>query len=274
MVTSLLLDIGLTLGVLCGISGVYLLSRTELRPDADAVLNASREYRWLNPARLLRHAGIMPADFKFVYWPLKLSLAVTMPLTIAELNPATPAWMLASSSLSGFISLDFLLWQRRKRRQQAVQGSLSFFVDLVSAYLQSGKSMASAFEQAGEFGFDRKHPLALEVQLVSREIRAGESYPKAFERLYLRTGVPELQRLAAVITVGRQAGAAMTDTLAQQAEAIRERQDELNRKLISQKSIKLLLAMMTVGLPVFSVIVIFPAVVKISEIFQLLKGIL
>jgi len=31
---------------------------------------------------------------------------------------------------------------------------------------------------------------------------------------------------------------------------------------------------MVVGLPVFTVIVIFPAMIKLAEIFQLLKGIL
>ncbi|MBE95293.1 MAG: hypothetical protein CMG89_09800 [Marinobacter sp.] len=274
MVTSLLIDIGLCVGVLCGMGGVYLLSRTELRPDADAILRSSGEYRWLYPAKLMRHAGIMPADFRFVYWPLKISLAVTMPLVLAELNTEAPVWTLLLSSLSAFFTLDFLLWQRRKQRRQTLQGNLSFFVDLVNAYLHSGASMARAFELAGEFGFERRHPLAMEVQLVAMEIRAGESYAKAFERLYLRTGVRELQRLAAVVTVGRQAGAAMTDTLAQQSDVIRDRQDELNRKLISQKSILLLFAMMVVGLPVFTVIVIFPAMIKLAEIFQLLKGIL
>tara|TARA_R110002096_G_scaffold60131_6_gene150237 strand:- start:3144 stop:3968 length:825 start_codon:yes stop_codon:yes gene_type:complete len=273
MVTLLLLDIGLAVGALCGIAGVYLLSRTELHADADPVLVSPGRRHWLYPAKFIRHAGIMPADVVFVYWPLKISLAMTMPLVLAELNPGASLWALVASSFSAFFTVDFLLWQRRKQRRQELQSSLSFFIDLVNAYLFSGTSMAGAFEKAGEFGFARRHPLAMEIQLVAREIRAGESYAMAFERLYLRTGVRELQRLAAVISVGRQAGASMMDTLARQAEVIRDHQEELNRKLISQKSILLLFAMMIVGLPMFAVIVIFPAVIKMTEIFQLLKGI-
>ncbi len=266
MVTLLLLDIGLAVGALCGIAGVYLLSRTELHADADPVLVSPGRRHWLYPAKFIRHAGIMPADVVFVYWPLKISLAMTMPLVLAELNPGASLWALVASSLSAFFTVDFLLWQE-------LQSSLSFFIDLVNAYLFSGTSMAGAFEKAGEFGFARRHPLAMEIQLVAREIRAGESYAMAFERLYLRTGVRELQRLAAGSSVGRQAGASMMDTLARQAEVIRDHQEELNRKLISQKSILLLFAMMIVGLPMFAVIVIFPAVIKMTETFQLLKGI-
>lgn len=269
---SLILDFALVTGIGFGMVGVYLLSRTELRADLDKPVEALRTPHWLYPARVVRQAGIMPDDFRWVYWPLRLSFAVTLPLVLLELFPNLPLWVLATSSLLGLFLLDALLRQRRNQRRQILQSSLSFFVDLVSAYLYSGSSMANAFELASEFGFERKHPLAREVQLVAREIKAGESYPLALERLYLRTGVPELQRLAAVINVGRQAGASMIETLARQAEALRDQQDEINRTLISQKSILLLFAMLIVGLPMFAAIVIFPAALKMTEIFKLLKA--
>ncbi|MCL1487277.1 MAG: type II secretion system F family protein [Marinobacter sp.] len=169
-----------------------------------------------------------------------------------------------------FFSVDLFLLQRRKMRRLRIQANLSFFVDLVNAYLSSGVSLFRAVQQAGEHGFENRHPLAVELRLIAMEIQSGEAFHTALGRLHERTGIRQLQGLAASFEVGHAAGAVMSENLSRQAEAFREQQEEMNRKLISQKSISLLFALMMVGLPMFGVIVAFPAAVKLSEIFQLL----
>lgn len=271
MVMPLLLDIVLGLVVLLCLMLVVVLSRSELVPDTlPGKVAVFRFPEWLYPSTLMRQAGIMPADLIFLYWPLKIVLLCLAPLVLIELHPGIQHWMLIPGAVSSFFTPDFLLWQRRQKRRRRLQGGLSFFVDLMNSYLNSGSSLARAFKQSGRFGFDKHHPLASEVRLVSRELEAGESFHVAFEKMYGRTGVREIERLVAVIELGRKAGASVIETLSRQADVFRERQQELNRKLLSQKSILMLFAMMVAGLPMFAVIVLFPASLKLFEIFELL----
>lgn len=269
MVSSYGIDFFLGAACLASLVGVYYLSRSELKPEL--VLDNERPSRYsFYPGKLMRQAGFVPADFVWIYWPAKVFMLVGGVLVFSELSADLPAWLVASSFIATLFSIDLFLMQRRKLRRLRVQANLSFFVDLVNAYLSSGMSLFRSVQQAGEHGFDKRHPLAVELRLIAMEIQSGESFQRAMGRLYERTGVRQLQGLSASFEVGHAAGASMSENLSRQAEAFREQQEEMNRKLISQKSITLLFALILVGLPMFGVIVIFPAAVKLAEIFELL----
>lgn len=269
MVSSYGIDIFLGVACVASLFGVYFLSRSELRPELVVDQEIPVKYRFY-PGNLMRQAGFVPGDFVWVYWSAKVLLFIGSALAISELSPDLPTWLIATSLVTTLFSVDLFLLQRRKLRRLRVQANLSFFVDLVNAFLTSGMSLFRSVQQAGEHGFESRHPLAVELRLIAMEIQSGESFQRAMGRLYQRTGVRQLQGLSASFEVGHAAGASMSENLCRQADAFREQQEELNRKLISQKSITLLFALMLVGLPMFGVIVIFPAAIKLSEIFELL----
>lgn len=269
MVISFAVDIFLGLACAMSLVAVYLLSRSELRPELALENGASKRYRFF-PGKLMRQAGFAPADFVWIYWPAKLLLFIGTVLMVTELPVALPVWAMMALLLVMFFLVDLVLWQRRKLRRLKVQANLSFFVDLVNAYLSSGVSLFRAVQQAGEHGFEHRHPLAVELRLIAMEIQSGESFHNALGRLHERTGIRQLQGLAASFAVAHAEGASISENLARQAAAFREYQEEMNRKLISQKSITLLFALLIVGLPMFGVIVIFPAAIKLAEIFRLL----
>lgn len=269
MVSSVGIDLFLGVACVASLLGVYWLSRSELKPELILDNEHPSKYRFY-PGRLMRQAGFVPADFVWIYWPAKVLTVVGAAFVYSEVSRDLPGWLMAASLLMALFSMDLFLLQRRKLRRLRVQANLSFFVDLVNAYLSSGMSLFRSVQQAGEHGFDKRHPLAVELRLIAMEIQSGESFQRAMGRLFERTGVRQLQGLSASFEVGHAAGASMSENLSRQAEAFREQQEEMNRKLISQKSITLLFALILVGLPMFGVIVIFPAAVKLAEIFELL----
>lgn len=269
MVSSYAIDLFLTGACLASMAGVYYLSRSELKPEL-SLDNEKPTKRRMYPSKLMRQAGFAPSDFAWIYWPSKVFLFVGTAFVFSEFFANVPGWLVAACLLFMLISVDLFLLQRRKLRKLRIQANLSFFVDLVNAYLSSGLSLFRSVQQAGEHGFEKRHPLAVELRLIAMEIESGESFQKAMSRLYERTGVRQLQGLSAAFEVGHAAGASMSENLLRQAAAFREQQEEMNRKLISQKSITLLFALMLVGLPMFGVIVVFPASIKLSEIFELL----
>lgn len=270
MVSSYAFDLFLAVSCVVSLGGVYFLSRSELSPDLILDKPTPRVYR-LYPGNLMRQSGFVPSHFVWVYWTTKCLLVTGLALGASEFSIELPVWGWLLMYLLTFFSLDLFLLQRRKMRKLRVQANLSFFVDLVNAYLKSGVSLFGAIHQAGEHGFDKKHPLAIELKLIGTEIQYGEAFHQALARLSERTGLPQLKALAASFEVGHSAGASMTENLSKQADSFREQQEELNKKLISQKSIMLLFALMMVGLPMFGVIVVFPAAVKLGEIFRLLE---
>ena len=269
MVTSFGIDVFLGLACVVSLLGVYLLSRSELKPELLLDNQQPARHR-LYPGKMMRQAGFVPTDFVWIYWPAKVLMIFGTVFVYSELSGDLPGWLMAASLVMAFFSIDLFLLQRRKLRRLRVQANLSFFVDLVNAYLSSGMSLFRSVQQAGEHGFDKRHPLAVELRLIAMEIQSGESFQRAMGRLFERTGVRQLQGLSASFEVGHAAGASMSENLSRQADAFREQQEEMNRKLISQKSITLLFALILVGLPMFGVIVIFPAAVKLAEIFELL----
>jgi pilus assembly protein TadC len=82
----------------------------------------------------------------------------------------------------------------------------------------------------------------------------------------LRTGVKELRSVAAALRLGMRLGNPVQDTLSAQADLLRTRRREDARRELSLAPLKTLLPILLCGFPIFLVLVIFPALVEISEL--------
>ncbi|AOE83780.1 type II secretion system F family protein [Pseudomonas sp. TCU-HL1] len=280
MMNGLWFDLTLLLALLPCLGLVFALQRQELNLDEEARLLAAKRRpgllrRWLFPARLMRQAGIMPARLRLLYWPGKLALAVLLPLALLEWQGPWSQWpALCAASILGLFAFDLWLLRRRQRRRARIQRTLGFFVDLLRAYLSSGAALAQAFEQAARFGFKADHPLAREALLVCAELNAGQSLRKALQGMGQRTGVQELRRLAAVFEVGTQVGAPILQTLEKQSQILLEKQRAQAAQVLNRKSMEMLFPLGLVCLPMFLLLVIFPAGVQLYDAVQILKHLL
>ncbi|WP_027874486.1 type II secretion system F family protein, partial [Spongiibacter marinus] len=190
----------------------------------------------LYPSKRIRQAGLAPKTMRLSYWLLKFTLLLLGPTLLLELSAGQVAlWLLAAVAVALFFVFDvWLLMVRRKRRQQ-IRRSLNFFVNLLVVYLKSGMSLGKAFDQAAEYGLGNKNPLSQEISLLSKEIEAGRGRDEAFAKLAQRTGVEDLEKIAAVLRVGFQVGSPVAETLAAQAELLRAKQTQLGTELVNRK---------------------------------------
>lgn len=224
------------------------------------------------PRRLIRQAGILPPQLVMIYWLSKLLLALLLPLLLVELTAGRLSMIwLSLPALAGLFAIDIWLWRRRRERRRKISASLGFLLELMVVYLNAGLNLVQAFQQAAYYGLTRDHPLAKEVLLVARELAAGRERHQAFAALADRTGVNDLRRLAAVMTVGSRVGAPIAQTLSVQAELLRTRQVQYNTEEVNRKNMTALLPMMLVSLPMFAVLVLFPAGIQIHEVLQMMK---
>jgi len=245
--------------------------------DGGASTAASREYRIRGTyARLLRQAGLEPRAFVPIFWAGKAIAALLVPLLFLEWSerywgPA-PTAVIVLCALLGFFLPDLWVLALRKERRQKITWSLSYFLDLIVAYLRSGLGLEEAFRRAGREGFPPDHPLAREVALVARELDLGKERAAAFHALAERTGVQPMRAIAAALESGLRLGASVEATLRAQAELLRNRRREDTLKRLQLAAVKALFPVVICGLPLFAVIVFYPAVTEIMRTFAFLTG--
>ncbi len=240
-------------------------------PDADALLDRTpKQARWF-PYELIRQAGFRPQQIQALYWSGKTLIAILLPLLLFELGGKIPSWWMALSvSVGGFFAPDLWFMSRRRSRQREITTSLSFFINLMVVYLQSGMNLSQAFRQAADYGLQPRNPLAEEIRLLTLEIEAGRDRESAFALLADRTGVDELKRLAAVISVGFRVGSPLRETLRAQADLLKARQAQMATELVNRKSMEAMLPMMLVCFPMFIVLVLFPAVIQVFDVLGMI----
>jgi Flp pilus assembly protein TadB len=220
--------------------------------------------------RLARQSGYHPEALLWIYWVAKIALALLLPLAAYQLWArwgGRPAWFVPTGLLVlGFFAPDLWLLAVRRARRKRVRNGLSFFLDLIVSLLHSGLGLEEAFRRAARDGLVPGHPLALEAGLVDLELGAGKERGQAFESMALRTGVKELRSVAAALRLGMRLGNPVQDTLSAQADLLRTRRREDARRELSLAPLKTLLPILLCGFPIFLVLVIFPALVEISEL--------
>ena len=230
------------------------------------------EKRWprIYPAQRIRHAGLNPEHQFSTYWALKAFLLLLGPLLTMELiDNATPYWKLMIIGLAGFIFPDVCIYTLAKNRKQKIQNSVSYFTDLLVAFLKSGMSLAQAFDRAAQFGLPKSNPLTKEVKVLAGELEFGLGWQLAFSKLAKRTGVNDLQRIAMIMKVGHSTGVPVVDSLSSHAELLREKQKERVNAILNRKSIEALIPTLLLSVPMFLVLVFFPTGVQIYDAFQL-----
>ena len=224
------------------------------------------------PRQLIRQAGIIPENITIFYWIAKFTLALLLPLMMAETLGGFSTLLTILLVFLGFTSVDLWLLLRRRWRRQKIERVLGYFVDLIAAFLHSGLNLAEAFEQASTYGLPRNNPLVREVDLVAREMRAGSDRVTAFYALAERTGVEDVLRLAALMSVGFRLGSPIGETLEAQAELLRAKQWEEAEALVNRRALEALFPMLLVSIPLIMVLVFFPAAVQIFELFGQFSG--
>ena len=224
----------------------------------------------------LRRAGIpaLPAA-KIQYWAAKVFCACVACIlmlaifAIRSLPPSLPG-LLAPLAV-GFFLPDLMLVIATRRRQSEIRKGTSFLLDLMVALLRASLPLDRALFRAARDGFPDGHPLADEILQIEGEVGAGKDRGVAFYALAERTGLDELRALAAAIHIGLRSGASIEDMLESQADMLRDRRREEAVRRMNASSAFSVIPVILCGLPVFAVVVYFPAFLEILETFKTLR---
>ena len=175
-------------------------------------------------------------------------LLVALGLQLGGISVSGPVLIAGSALLGavGFILPDISLRQRAKARRKSFRYALSAFLDLVSVSLAGGGLVQGSLQDAASVGrgwaFDEfRRPLE-----ITRT--KGHSSWDEVGRLGSELGVPELEELAASLTLAGAEGARVRQSLMAKAESLRQRRMTDAEGEANESSERMVLPLVLLGL--------------------------
>lgn len=237
------------------------LRTTPKQPSAETYVDELKEELPSNYfSRLAAGAGLSTTELRPWYWTFKVIFTTGAGALV--LPQMALLWAIFFMCIGLFIPDLFLLWLGRKRKQAILKG-LGFYLDLVISYLFSGLSIKRAFIEACEV-YAPRHPLVEEISKVAHEWQMGEESGHAFSKLAARTKIVEFEYIAVALNLSSTHGMPLNDTLMSQSQIIREKRSEAAEKKIQKAMLKMTLAVMLAGIPLFYVILLYPLLSELN----------
>ena len=233
--------------------------------------------RWLGGtaavSRRLREAGTPGDVARFraeqVLWGLggfvaAVLLTVLVPV-LAGRTVSAPAVVGGAmlGVLGGVLGRDGWLGRQVARRQARILRELPTLADLLCLAVTAGEGPRAALERT----VSRSHgELSRELALVLADMRAGEPFTTAMERLAVRVPVPAVVRFVDGVVVATERGTPLGDVLRAQAADVREQHKRDLIEAGGRREVLMLVPVVFLELPVVILFALYPGLVSLSQI--------
>ncbi len=151
----------------------------------------------------------------------------------------------------------------KKKRNMAVQLDLPFFIDLLALCTEAGLDFIGAIQRISEKA--KGSILAMELQVVLRDINLGSSRSDALKGLANRIDLTEITSFVAVITDADQSGISIAKVLKDQSIQMRLERFVRAEKAGAQASQALLIPIMLFIVPAVFIMVLAPVALSFSS---------
>jgi tight adherence protein C len=159
----------------------------------------------------------------------------------------------------------FWLDGRKNKRQTNLRRALPDALDLLVICLEGGLSLPASLRRVGA-ELRTAHPLlALELNIVQREIQLGSSPGESLQKLGVRTDLEEIRSMASVITQAERFGASLVKSLRVHAETLRTKRQQHAEEMAGKAAVKVLFPTLFFIFPAIFVVILGPAVFQIME---------
>ncbi len=219
----------------------------------------------------LIHAGLYGPQTLAIFLGAKLLLIVApalvgLTLGLSGLIPMEYAVLGGGFfGIAGMIGPGFWLDRRKKKRQTNLRRALPDALDLLVICLEGGLSLPASLRRVGT-ELRTAHPLlALELNLVEREIQLGSSPGESLQKLGVRTDLEEIRGMASVITQAERFGASLVKSLRVHAETLRSKRQQYAEELAGKAAVKVLFPTLLFIFPAIFVVILGPAAFQIME---------
>jgi tight adherence protein C len=190
-------------------------------------------------------------------------LIALVSLSLGFGNPVGLLVLAAFLAVIGVLSRDTYLTSQVRRRERRLLAELPTVAELLALSVAAGEGPAAALDRVAR---SCRGELAIELQRVLAETRAGEPLVRALDALADRTGLVALSRFADGLAVALERGTPLADVLRAQAGDIREAS---RRELIesgARREVSMMIPVVFLVLPVTIAFAFYPGAVGIRLI--------
>lgn len=222
--------------------------------------------------RRLIKAGFRNPDAMTWYLSTKLMLGIGLPLLAAiplvltgivatHLGPCM--LLFAFLGTLGFFMPNLYLLHHIESRQLAIAEGFPDGLDMLVVCIEAGLSLDAAIQRVcKELRF--AHPdLADELEILSLEMRAGQSRDEALRNLAERTGVDDIQMVTSILIQAQHFGTSIGSSLREQADDLRLIRMQRAREKAGKLPVKLILPIVVFIFPSIFLIILGPACIRI-----------
>jgi pilus assembly protein TadC len=180
-------------------------------------------------------------------------------LSLAALAPGALI-LLPGLSFGGFVAPSVVVTRRRAARQARMLRELPDLLSLLKAFVGAGIPLEQALHliSAQLAAGPQTNLLAGEVRRALSDYGLGMSIDDALHAMATRTGLPELEMLAAALSQAKRQGAGMERVLRDQETVARMQQRNRALAAASRVSTRLVGVLVMVYLPEFLVLILAP----------------
>jgi tight adherence protein C len=164
----------------------------------------------------------------------------------------------------GFLLPDLIASSRTRSRRESMQRQLPDALDIVAVSVEAGLGFDAAL---GKLGEHMSGPIVEEFSLVLGELRIGEARSVALRRMAERVDLPEVNSVVNSLIQADQLGSPLGKMLRVQAEESRSRRQIAAEERAMKAPIKMLVPTVLFIFPAMFVVILGPALIKISETF-------
>jgi tight adherence protein C len=166
--------------------------------------------------------------------------------------------------LGSYVVPDLILWGRAQERQQLIATALPDTLDQMTISVEAGLGFDAALQRVAA---NTRGPLAQELARTLNEVKLGAGRQQALQNLAERTNVPELRHFIYAIRQAEEYGLPVAKVLRIQAGELRVKRRQRAEERALKMPVKIVFPLVLCIFPTLFIILLGPAVIRISEIF-------
>jgi tight adherence protein C len=239
----------------------WLGARVQLEAGASSALGSK-----------LVQAGFDGPTASVLFNVIRVASAITFPAIGLLLAPRDDIMYFAIGMgiafVIGFFGPQAALDSLISRRQDTIRKGVPDALDLLVVCVEAGVALDSAIQRVAR-EMRMLHPiLADELVSMSRRVSAGIPRDQALQGLYIRTGLDELRGLASHMLQSEKWGTSIAGVLRVYGEQLRRKRKMRAEKRAATASTRMLLPLALFIFPTIFVVLLGPAAVTISDMFD------
>lgn len=225
--------------------------------------------------RMLVAAG-MKKESLYLFIGSKVALGLALPgiyvlayaLPKGILMEPEPLLYVAGLAIIGFLLPSIWLTRKVKNRQIEIFHTLPDILDLLTVCVEAGLGIDSALNRTCENPQFEGNPLAEELRIATREIRAGKPRSDALRDMADRTMVEDVKAFVTMLVQTERFGTSLSLALRVHSESLRTKRRQIAEEKAAKTAVKILFPLIFFIFPALMITLIGPAYFKLMDIFK------